>query len=38
LAPHNPKSPIRKMRIPARIMIHAEISIDDNGKELKLNR
>jgi hypothetical protein len=26
------------MRIPARIMIHAEISIDDNGKELKLNR
>jgi hypothetical protein len=36
-APHNPKRPIRKMIIPIRIIKNADISIDDNGKAVKLN-
>jgi hypothetical protein len=37
-APQNPKSPIRKIIIPNRIKKQAIISIDDNGKLVKLNK
>ncbi len=37
-APHNPKSPIRKIIIPTRMKTSIEISMDDNGKAVKLNR
>jgi hypothetical protein len=37
-APHNPKSPIKKIIIPKRTRINAVISIDDNGKLVKLNK
>jgi hypothetical protein len=37
-APQYPKSPIRKIIIPKIIRKQTRISIDDNGKEEKLNK
>jgi hypothetical protein len=37
-APHNPKSPIKKIIIPIITIINAVISIDDNGRVVKLNK
>ena len=37
-APHNPKSPMKKMMIPKIMTQNAAISNDDNGNELRLNR
>lgn len=37
-APQNPKSPIRKIKIPMRIKINPEISMDENGKPVILNK
>jgi hypothetical protein len=37
-APQYPKSPIRKIIIPNRMKKQAIISIDDNGKLVKLNK
>jgi hypothetical protein len=37
-APQYPKSPMRKIIIPKRIRKQANISVDDNGKEVKLNK
>lgn len=37
-APHNPKSPMRKIILPMIIKTNAESSIDENGKLVKLNR
>jgi hypothetical protein len=37
-APQNPKSPMRKIMIPAIIRINTDSSMDDNGKVVKLNR
>ena len=38
LAPQYPNSPIRKIIIPTNTNKQAKISIDDNGKSVKLSR
>ena len=37
-APQNPKSPIKKIKTPTRIKINPEISMDENGKPVILNK
>jgi hypothetical protein len=38
IAPHSPKSPIKKIIIPIKIIKNADISMDEKGKVVKLNR